>query len=513
GNTRLTDTAHRLGRIAEDGHVDDRRRVAHQDRRVLAEGAVRELAVLELHFFAQHRAEGLDNATLDLVLDRFRVHREARIERHVELDDLQLTGLGVHFHLRDLRDVGVGIEAEREAEALPGRADARGPARGVDRRVHDRREARVVLQHGVAERHWIHARLLGEDVDGRLAREGVGGRAVDAPEVRRQRRDAVVQGGLCLGDIRVDLVDVRAPVGCRTGRDFGPFRIVAAGVGIVAPAGDGVVLVQAGRDLDPHGRAELPEHELFDPVPDQLHRATDALGDGCRLDLDLRHDLAAEGTARVHAVNDDLRLVSAEVLRDGCARGERVLGRHPDIHAVLTYIHDGRLRLDRGVAQVRQEVGVGLGAFDVRERGVRVTGRAFLVQRLAVVRGFLQHVEDRLGRDGGAGLGPARLDGLDRRLDLVLALGHDRREVAFVDRADDTRHGLRLGEVDAVERGIEGRRSHDLAVDHAFDFDVDAVDLLAGRLRGEVNAREGLTDDLVVGRILERDFLADLALG
>ena len=122
------------------------------------------------------------------------------------------------------------------------------------------------------------------------------------------------------------------------------------------------MLVEPGdKPRHAEGAIEIVRDVLF-ARPYELDRLAKFFGDGDRLaDVFLNRCAAAETAAKHRAVHPHLRVRHAGGISGGGKRRRRILGRHPDVDAVVANMRRTGLRLHRGVREKRHRV-VGLDA-------------------------------------------------------------------------------------------------------------------------------------------------------
>ena len=301
------------------------------------------------------------------------------------------------------------------------------------------------------------------------------------------------------------------------------------------PAADDVVVhgrqlaaLQAGAQLVVGRRAREAGGEVRLARLDKLHRSTRllrAVGRGEDLVVVLLAPEAAPDQVLVHVYFQVLGLL-LEHLREVPGQGhpsERgALRSDIDMPLAVDLLHRGVERLHgrvadhvRGVLHLKNLVRLAEGLVDVALEHPGRAGRR-------VPRELLVLAQQVGTAEGGVGASvPPDLEGLgglDRRGEL-LGQRHDpagalARRVVDRDRPDEAGDLPRLPVIDAEHLGrVAGARNHQRPVDHARQEDVDAVLRLAGRLRGDVEGRDGSADDLVLAARLERHLLEVVRVG
>src|SRR5262249_17327857 len=136
-------------------------------------------------------------------------------------------------------------------------------------------------------------------------------------------------------------------------------------------------------------------------------------------------------------------------------------------------------------------------------------------ERLLGVEALLEPFSNRRARDLGVlALVPNDREGIEGGLGLPPAVGDDGDSIIF-----DLHHLLHavvagdLGRVEALHFAAIDGAGLDRGVEHAGQFDVDAVDGLARDLVVRVEPFDALADDLPILRVLERDLSRRLNLG
>ena len=74
------------------------------------------------------------------------VDHQAAVDRGVDVLQLDGARVGIDVDARHFGEIGTIRNVERDPDALPGRADTRGPAGLLNCCVHDRDQTRVVRQ-------------------------------------------------------------------------------------------------------------------------------------------------------------------------------------------------------------------------------------------------------------------------------------------------------------------------------------------------------------------------------
>ena len=258
-------------------------------------------------------------------------------------------------------------------------------------------------------------------------------------------------------------------------------------------------------------------HILF-PGPQQLHRrARHLLGDEDRLAhvvVDRPGPPPPEAAAQQRFI--DVAFVGGQARRlgRGVERRFPVLGRAPDLAAV-------RRPQGRGVHGLHGRVvleRIGIGRLHLLDRpGDGRLGVADLVgdEGLLGVQALGHH-----GRDVGAvDLGvrsfvPFNGQGVDRRLGLPPFVGdHGDGVVADGHHLLHPGHGHDLRRIEGFQLGPEQGVLSDRRVDHAGQFQIRAVDLLAGQLVGGVETLKRLARDGPVLGVLQGDRFRHRQLG
>ena len=217
--------------------------------------------------------------------------------------------------------------------------------------------------------------------------------------------------------------------------------------------------------------------------------------------------VAAIAAGGLHPDHLDLGFAAMDQPRQFGAQMVRVLRAGPDPGLVVLIIGDRAGRADRGVHLVRPDIG---SRHRLRGAGNRRIDIALVDQRSRRRRIGAQRGLDVLQVGQRRHRLPAHLElrrGLDR---ILLALGDDADEVADPDDGDQSGNVAYRGlihrdqavadEVTDIDAGIG--RTNDAAMQHAGHAHIVDVNQFAGRLRRQIDARHGLSDDGVgVGRL------------
>ena len=247
-------------------------------------------------------------------------------------------------------------------------------------------------------------------------------------------------------------------------------------------------------------------------VPDQIDRRAGDFRNPCRLHHVVVHQPPAEAAADAREVDGDVVRRDTERARDQPAARLRVLRRRPDLDLVALGMRGAVLRLQRGMRNERVMVG--------RLHHMRGTA-----QRACGVAVIAQAVRRRLGaeRHGLAGKAFAALRARCAFVPLYLqvaarffrtppAVGNDRHaghqpgEVAAAFHYEGMAHARHFAqriEIGARHLAAEHRAFLEYGMQHARHHGIDAEQRLALHHLGAVVARLGMTDDLVVLRILQ----------
>ena len=475
-------------------------------------------AVLESHFLGERVAEPHRDAPLELLHRAGGIHHHSHVLRAHHALHLHRPGRGIHFHLRDGRDIRTGIVAERHAEPAFAWRDRRLPAELVGRGLQHAPHSRVLREVELTEADGIHSRLLREHVDVHLAGERVGVGTGRAPRPDPEGMHAVL--------IRVPAAAHHGPVV----RDIVELlRAALAGADhLIAPRNDLLGRVQPRANGDHRRRVERVEEELLGAIPYHSHRFAGRDGEPRRLDRLLRRALPTESAADVG--RDDPHLLGRELQRARHLRlqRERSLRARPDgDSSVGTHRRDGRVRLHRRVRDVSLEV---LLLDHLHRRLLSVRDVPGFRHRAPLGGALLEMREDRPFVERRGRRTECRLDQPERLVRFVAMFVQHGYDLAVPNHAH-ARHRFGGLRVDGRELHAVRRRPHDARMQRARRHDVagilrtprDLVDRIASRRRraDDLEVRDGFErglafdaafDPLARGELTIRDVLAAVGL-
>ena len=187
--------------------------------------------------------------------------------------------------------------------------------------------------------------------------------------------------------------------------------------------------------------------------------------------------------------------------------GLAILRAAPDLAFVRGVERGGVHRLHRGVVLV----GVVVDRLDLPggagDRRLRVAVLVADIGRLRGVEALGQPFGDRFAGDFGVlAFVPDDRQRVERGLGVPPGVGDDgNRGVADLDHLLDALHARDLGFVKALQLAAEHRAVLDRGIEHARQFDVDAVDHRAGGLVGGIEPQHRLAGDLPVLGVLQLD--------
>ncbi len=459
--------------------------------------------ILDGDFLVHDRAQSPDDAALHLRLHRIRMDDVTAVERdddafdvdHVAAFDRELdhrrgeTAVGVHHC-----DAAVNAFGRRP---VPGR-----------RLCHGIQHAQVLLplQQWPAELVRILARSQRQFVDEAFAEERVVGMRHGPPETRGHMRIAhrILVGevgyrvGIVLKAARVDRIDAVFDHG-RTHRDDDRLIRLAN-----VPAGPVAVLIEPGAQLHQRDGAIAALAHVFLARPLQPDRsAAHGLRDLHRLlGVLLVRSAPTETAAGVHLVHVHAFQRNTRGLRSRGDGGLAVLGANPDVDALVRHQRGGGLRLHRGVVQIRRVI---LGLDDLCRAGECADGIAVLARnrRILCLDPGAQELHDRCtGNIAVLAHVPLDWQRLERLVGAPPVVGNHRDPIVSGHHALDSAHALDLGFVEALQLAAEYRALHHRGVHQAGQAHVSGVDLLAGSLIRDVEARRRSADQLPVLLVL-----------